>query len=243
MRSLFLKEITGFFSSFAGYLVVITFLCVSGFFLWWFPGRMNVLDAGYASLETLFYIAPWIFLFLVPAITMRSFSEEQKSGNMDLLLTRPLNEFQIILSKYLACVVLTGIALLPTLIFYYSVIKLGNPTGNIDNGGTWGSYIGLLLLAAIYSSIGIFASSLSENTIIAFIIAVLLCFFIYTGFNSVAYLSLSGKIGNIILNLGIDAHYKSMRRGVIDSRDLVYFLSVVFLFLYLTFLKLRSRSW
>jgi ABC-2 type transport system permease protein len=243
MKSLFLKEISGFFSSFAGYVVVVAFLCANGIFLWWFHSKINLLDAGYASLESLFFIAPWVFLFLIPAITMKSFSEEKKGGNMDLLLTRPLTEMQIILSKYLACVSLALIALLPTLIFYISIIKLGNPVGNIDVGGTWGSYIGLLFLAAIYASIGIFASSITENTIIAFIIGVLLCFFFYLGFNSVSELSHTGHVGNIILNLGIDAHYKSISRGVIDSRDLVYFLSVIILFLYLTLLKLKSRNW
>ncbi|MBA7527871.1 hypothetical protein ES705_20050 [subsurface metagenome] len=243
MRSLYKKEITDFFSSITGYIVVIVFLVVNGLFLWVFPGEMNILDAGYASLDTLFVIAPWVFLFLVPAVTMRAFSDEKKSGTLDLLLTRPISEMQIVLAKYLANVTVAAIALLPTFIFYGSVIMLGNPTGNIDSGGTWGSYLGLFLLAAVYVSIGLFASSLTENTIVAFVSAVLLCFFLYLGFNSVGYLSLTGKTGNFILNLGIDAHYKSMQRGVIDSRDLVYFLSVIFLFLFFTQAKLRSRNW
>ncbi|MBA7576966.1 hypothetical protein ES708_18812 [subsurface metagenome] len=243
MRSLYKKEITDFFSSITGYIVVIVFLVVNGLFLWVFPGEMNILDAGYASLDTLFVIAPWVFLFLVPAVTMRAFSDEKKSGTLDLLLTRPISEMQIVLAKYFANVTVAAIALLPTFIFYGSVIMLGNPTGNIDSGGTWGSYLGLFLLAAVYVSIGLFASSLTENTIVAFVSAVLLCFFLYLGFNSVGYLSLTGKTGNFILNLGIDAHYKSMQRGVIDSRDLVYFLSVIFLFLFFTQAKLRSRNW
>ena len=243
MRSLYLKEITGFFSSITGYIVVIVFLVVNGLFIWVFPGEMNVLDAGYASLDTLFFIAPWVFLFLIPAITMRSFAEEKKSGNLDLLRTRPLSEFQIILAKYFAAISVAVIAILPTLVFYFSLVLLGNPVGNIDSGGTFGSYLGLFLLAAIYVSIGIFASSLTENTIAAFVISVLLCFFLYQGFNSVGYLSLTGKTGNFILNLGIDAHFKSMQRGVIDSRDLVYFLSVIILFLLFTKTKLRSHNW
>ncbi len=243
MRSLYLKEITGFFSSITGYIVVIVFLVVNGLFIWVFPGEMNVLDAGYASLDTLFIIAPWVFLFLIPAITMRSFAEEKKSGNLDLLRTRPLSEFQIILAKYFAGISVAGIAILPTLVFYFSLVLLGSPVGNIDSGGTFGSYLGLFLLAAIYVSIGIFASSLTENTIAAFVISVLLCFFLYQGFNSVGYLSLTGKTGNFILNLGIDAHFKSMQRGVIDSRDLVYFLSVIVLFLLFTKTKLRSHNW
>lgn len=243
MKSLYIKEITGFFSSITGYIVVIVFLVINGLFIWVFPGEMNVLDAGYASLDTLFLIAPWVFLFLIPAITMRSFAEEKKSGNLDLLLTRPLSEFQIILAKYFAGVTLATIAILPTLIFYISLILLGNPAGNIDSGGTLGSYLGLFLLAAIYVSVGIFASSLTENTIVAFVLSVLLCFFLYEGFNSIGYLSLTGKTGNFLLNLGIDAHYKSIQRGVIDSRDLVYFLSVIILFLLFTKTKLRSYNW
>lgn len=243
MRSLYLKEITGFFSSITGYIVVVVFLVVNGLFIWVFPGELNVLDAGYASLDTLFIIAPWVFLFLIPAITMRSFAEEKKSGNLDLLMTRPLTEFQIILAKYLAGVTVAVIAILPTLIFYISLVLLGNPAGNIDSGGTFGSYLGLLLLAAIYVSVGIFASSLTDNTIAAFVLSVVLCFFLYEGFNSVGYLSLTGKTGNFIINLGIDAHFKSMQRGVIDSRDLVYFLSVIVLFLLFTKTKLRSHSW
>ncbi|MBN2523991.1 MAG: gliding motility-associated ABC transporter permease subunit GldF [Bacteroidales bacterium] len=243
MRSLYLKEISGFFSSITGYIVVGVFLIVNGLFLWVFPGNMNVLDAGYASLDTLFFIAPWVFLFLIPAITMRSFAEEKKSGNLDLLLTRPLSELQIVMAKYLAGITVAAIALIPTLVFYVSLVILGNPTGNIDAGGTLGSYLGLFLLAGIYVSIGVFASSLTENTIVAFVLSVALCFFLYEGFNSVGYLSLTGKTGNFILNLGIDAHYKSMQRGVLDSRDLIYFLSVIVLFLLFTRTKLRSINW
>lgn len=243
MKSLYLKEITEFFNSITGYIVVIVFLVINALFIWVFPGEMNVLDAGYASMDTLFFIAPWVFLFLIPAITMRSFAEEKKSGNLDLLLTRPLSEFQIILAKYFAGLSVATIAIVPTLIFYISIVLLGNPVGNIDFGASLGSYIGLFLLAAIYVSIGIFASSLTENTIVAFVLSVLLCFFLYQGFNSVGYLSLSGETGNFILNLGIDAHFKSMQRGVIDSRDLVYFMSVIILFLLFTKTRLRSQNW
>ena len=235
MKTLYLKEIAGFFSSVTGYVVLVVFLVINGLFVWVFPGERNVLDAGYATLDTLFNIAPLVFLFLVPAITMRTIADEQRSGNLDLLLTRPLTELQIVFS--------TLLALIPTLIFLISVSLLGEPTFNLDYGATWGSYFGLLLLASAYISIGIFASSLTDNTIVAFILAVVLCFFLYMGFNSVAYLSLKGDTGNLIMSLGIDAHYNSMRRGVIDSRDLVYFLSVIILFIYLTRTKLRSRSW
>jgi ABC-2 type transport system permease protein len=243
MKSLYLKEITGFFSSATGYMVVIIYLVVNGLFMWVFPGEMNLFDAAYASLDTLFTISPWVFLFLVPAITMKSFAEEKKSGHLDLLLTRPLSELQIVLAKYFASVSVTLIALLPTLFFYLSVVFLGQGSDPIDSGATWGSYLGLFFLASVYASIGIFSSSLTDNSIIAFMLSVLLCFFLYIGFNSVGYLSLKGATGNFILNLGIDAHYKSISRGVVDTRDLVYFFSVIILFIFLTRIKLNSRKW
>lgn len=243
MKSLLIKEISQFFSSLTGYIVVIVFLLINGLFLWVFPGEMNILDGGYASLETLFTIAPWVFLFLIPAITMRSFADEKKSGNLDLLLTRPLTELQIVLAKYVSAVLVAVIALLPTLFFFYTIIILHQSDIPVDAGATWGSYIGLILLAAIYSAIGIFASSLTDNSIISFILAVLLCFFLYIGFSSIGNLSTEGVTGNFIINLGIDEHYKSMRRGVIDSRDLIYFISVIVVFIYLTRLKLTSRKW
>jgi ABC-2 type transport system permease protein len=243
MKSLYLKEIAGFFSSATGYMVVIVYLVVNGLFMWVFPGEMNVFDAGYASLDTLFAISPWVFLFLIPAITMKSFADERKTGHLDLLFTRPLTELQIVLAKYFASVSVALIALLPTLFFYLSVILLGQGSDPIDSGATWGSYLGLFFLAAAYASIGVFSSSLTDNSIIAFMLSVLLCFFLYIGFNSVGYLSMEGATGNFILNLGIDAHYKSISRGVIDTRDLVYFLSLIILFIYFTRTKLNSRKW
>jgi len=243
MKSLYIKEISSFFSSVTGYLIVVVFLTVNGLFLWVFPGELNVLDAGYASLDTLFTIAPWVFLFLIPAITMRSFAEEKSSGNLELLLTRPLSEMQIVIAKYLASLSLAIISILPTLFFYFAVVQLGLEGNKIDAGATWGSYLGLVFLAAVYISIGIFASSLTDNTLVSFILAVLLCFILYSGFNSIAYLSEEGKAGMFLLNLGIDAHYRSIGRGVIDSRDLLYFISVIILFLFFTRTKLSSRKW
>src|SRR5664279_2643869 len=188
MLSLLKKEIRGFFSSLTGYIVIVMFLGITSLFLWVFPGEMNIMDAGYATLEPLFFIAPWVFLFLVPAITMRMFAEERKSGTLDLLLTRPLSEMRVILAKYLASVMVVLLSLIPTLIFFISVYFLGNPTGNIDSGGTWGSYIGLFFLSAVYASIGLFASSFTENQIIAFLVSVVLCFFLYAGFDMLSAL-------------------------------------------------------
>ena len=174
MRVLLFKEIRGFFSSLTGYIVIIVFLVANSLFMWVFPGDLNVLDSGYASLDSLFTLAPWIFLFLVPAVTMRMFAEEKRAGTLEFLLTKPLSDLQIILAKYFGALLLVLLSLLPCLIYYWSVSSLGNPTGNLDSGGTWGAFIGLFFLAAIYVAIGVLASALSENQIIAFIIAVLL---------------------------------------------------------------------
>jgi ABC-2 type transport system permease protein len=242
MLTLLRKEINEFFSTITGYIVVLVFLLAIGLFMWVFPGRHNVLDSGYASLDTLFTLAPWIFLFLVPAVTMRMIAEEKKSGTMELLLTRPISDLQIVVSKYLAALVLVLIALIPTLIYFYSVYQLGNPPGNVDVAGTVGSYIGLFFLAAIYVSIGIFASSLTSNQIIAFIIAVLISYFFYMGFDFLSGMWIFGGIDTFIADLGINTHYKSMSRGVIDTRDIVYFISVIVVFIFLTKTVIQNRN-
>ena len=243
MVTLFLKEIKEFFSSITGYLVVIVFLLVNSMFMWIFRGAFNIFDIGAANIDTLFVISPWVFLFLVPAITMNMFAGEFKSGTMELLLTRPLSEFQIVFAKYAAAVVLVLIALVPTLFYLVSVNSLADPVGNVDYGAIFGSYIGLFFLAAIYSAIGIFASSLSKNAIISFLFSVLLCYVFFLGFENLAYLGSSGKISDFIISLGINDHYRSMSRGVFDSRDIVYFLSAVSVFVFLTKLRLESRKW
>jgi ABC-2 type transport system permease protein len=243
MRALITNEISGFFSTLTGYIVIIVFLLLNGLFIWVFPGENNILETGYASLNSLFTLAPWIFLFLVPAVTMRSFAEEKKTGTLELLLTRPLSDVQIILSKYIAGVLLVVFALLPTFIYLLSIYFLGSPKGNFDAGGTWGSYLGLFFLASIYISIGIFASSLTENQIIAFIVAVLICFFIYIGFDFIGTMNVFQSINDIVLSLGIEEHYRSISRGVVDTRDVVYFLGVNVIFITFTWLKLDSRKW
>lgn len=221
----------------------MVFILLTGLFMWVFEGQMNVLENGYASLEALFAIAPWVFLFLVPAITMKMFADEKRTGTLELLFTRPVNEIQIVSAKFFAAWILVIIALIPTLIFYVSVYLLGSPRGNIDSGGAWGSYIGLLFLGGIYAAIGLFSSSLTGNQIIAFIVAVILCFTFYLGFEFISTLSFSGQNTLNISQIGIDYHYRSMSRGVIDSRDLTYFLSVIFFFLFLTRTVLISRKW
>jgi ABC-2 type transport system permease protein len=242
MIALLKKEINEFFSTITGYIVIFVFLLAIGLFMWVFPGQNNVFDSGYATLDSLFTLAPWIFLFLVPAVTMRMISDEKKQGTMELLLTRPITDLQIVLAKYLAALVLLIIALLPTLIYYFSVYQLGNPVGNIDSAGTIGSYIGLFFLVAIYAAIGIFTSSLTSNQIIAFILAMLLSFIFFMGFDFLSSMWIFSSIDTTVSELGINAHYKSMSRGVIDTRDIVYFLSVIILFVYLTKTIIQSRK-
>jgi len=242
MFTLFKKEINSFFSSLTGYIVIIVFIVATGLFMWVFPGELNILDSGYANMDTLFIIAPWIFLFLVPAITMRLFADEKRTGTIELLFTRPLTDLQIIFAKYFAGLVLVLFSLIPALIYFLSVYLLGNPVGNIDTGGTWGSFIGLFFLAGIYVAIGVFSSSLTENQIIAFIIAILISFFFYIGFESISSLNFFKNLGSFIVNLGINEHYKSMRRGVIDTRDMVYFFCVIALFIFITKTVLQSRK-
>jgi len=243
MFALFLKEIRSFLSSLIGYIVITVFLIVLGLFLWVFPTEFNILDYGYANVDGLFIIAPFVFLFLVPAVTMRSFSEEQKSGTLELLFTRPLSDMQIIFAKYLAGLVLIMFSLIPTIIYFVSVWYLGLPIGNIDAGGFWGSFIGLLFLGASFVSIGIFSSSLSDNQVVAFVLAIILSAFLYLGFEFIYSLEFFGSIDLFIKSLGISDHYSSISKGVIDTRDIIYFVSVITVFLFLTKLSLARRKW
>jgi ABC-2 type transport system permease protein len=243
MWALFSKEISGFFSSLTGYVVIVVFLLLNSLFMWIVPGQFNVLENGYATMDTLFAIAPWVFLFLVPAITMRMISEEKRTGTLDLLYTRPVSELQIILAKFFASWALVLFSLIPTLVYFWSVSRLGSPPGNIDAGGTWGSYIGLLFLGGIYAAIGVFASSLTGNQIVAFIVAVFLSFFTYLGFEFISGLANLGQTTYFLSRLGISYHYNSISRGVIDSRDLLYFLGVMALFISGTRTVLQSSKW
>ncbi len=243
MWALFNKEISSFFSSLTGYLVIVVFLLLNSLFMWIVPGQFNVIENGYATMDTLFAIAPWLFLFLVPAICMRMFAEEKRSGTLDLLYTRPVSELQIILAKFLASWALVLFSLIPTLIYFWSVARLGSPPGNMDMGGTWGSYVGLLFLGGIYAAIGIFASSLTGNQIVAFILAVFLSFLMYLGFEFLSGIAESGSTAFLISRLGISYHYNSISRGVIDSRDMLYFLGVILLFIVGTRTVLQSSKW
>lgn len=243
MGALYLKEIRSFLNSLIGYLVMGVFLLLTGLFMWVFPGDFNILDMGYANIDSLFIIAPWVFMFLIPAISMRMFSDEIKAGTIELLLTRPLSETRIVLAKYLSAISLVGIALLPTLVYYFSVIALEDAKSDVDSGAVWGSYLGLVFLSAAYTAIGIFASSVSSNQIVAFLLAAFLCFFFFIGFESVGSFNMFGRFDSLIISMGMNDHYRALSRGLIDSRDVVYFVFLAAAFLMLTKTVIQSRKW
>ena len=242
MISILFKEIAGFFTSWVAYIIMAAFMLVTGLFLWVFP-ESSILDYGYAGLDSFFNIAPYLFIFLVPAITMRAIAEEKKEGTFELLATRPLSDWDILFGKFLACLAIVLLTLLPTLIYYYSIHQLGITNGNIDTGAVIGSYIGLVLLTSAFTSIGLFTSSLSNNQIISFTIAVFLCFFSFSGFDSISSIISLQQIGSFLTELGINQHYQSVSRGVLDTRDLIYFLSFTALFLFLSKTILGARKW
>lgn len=242
MIQILLKEVNGFLNSLIAYIVIGVFLTAIGLLMWVFPDT-SVLEYGYADMGTLFSLAPYVYIFLIPAITMRSFSEEMKTGTMEMLLTKPLTDWQIILGKYLASFLLVIFSILPTLVYYYSIKLLGNPVGNIDTSGVIGSYIGLVLLGGVFCSVGILASSITSNQIVAFITGAFMCFLIYSGFDAAAALDVWSSFSLLIKDLGVLSHYEAMGKGLIDARDIIYFTSVGFLFLLVTKIIISSRSW
>ena len=243
MFVLFKKELSSFLSSLIGYVTIIVFLVINGVFLWIVNTDFNIFNFGLANLDGLFIIAPWVFLFLIPAITMKMFAEEKRNGTIELLLTKPLSDISIICSKFLAGVMLVIFSVLPTLIYIISVYQLGMPKGNLDMGAIAGSYIGLFLLGAVFVSIGLFCSSITNNQIVAFVLSIFLCAVGYIGFELLYSLSLFGKFDLLIKGLGISHHYASISRGVVDTRDVIYYLSAITLFLLFTKISLESRNW
>jgi len=241
MYTLLRKEIASFFSSLIGYIVIAIFLLGTGLFLWVFESDLNILTSGYAGIDGLFLIAPWIFLFLAPAISMRFFADESKTGTIELLLTFPISDRAIVLSKFLAGILLIAISLLPTILYYISVYALGSPPGNIDTAATIGAFIGLFLLAGVYIAVGTFISSITDNQIIAFILSAALGFIFFLGFDFIAEIFPEGSQRGIIMSTGIREHYDSISRGVIDTRDIIYFISVISLFLYFTIISVGKK--
>lgn len=242
MYSVFKKEITGFLSSLIAYIVMAVFLIAIGMFMWVVP-EMSVFDNGYANLDTLFSMGPWVFMFLVSAITMRSFSEEKKAGTIELLTTKPLSDWDIIIGKYMAGVFLLIFSIIPTFLYFYTIYQLGLPRGNIDMGAAWGSYLGLLLLSSCFVAIGIFSSAIAANQIVAFILSMFFCFFFFIVFDLFSDFKLLGSFDRIIEYLSLNTHYDSLSRGVLDMRDLLFFLSFISFFLMLTRTVFGSRKW
>ncbi len=238
MIAIIQKEIHSFFSSAIGYLVIAIFLIINGLFLWVFPGTYNIFDAGFAELTAFFELAPWVLLFLIPAVTMRAFSDEFRMGTLEILLTRPLSIRTIVLGKFFGAVFLILLALVPTLLYIISIDTLGNPPGNWDVGSTVGSYIGLLFLILTYTAVGLFASTLSQNQVVAFIAAVFICFLLYYGFEALDTLLPSVELAYF----GLKSHFDSVARGVLDTRDIIYFLSITFLFLVTTTLRIQTKT-
>jgi ABC-2 type transport system permease protein len=237
-----IKEINVFLNSLIAYVIIGVFLTAIGLLLWVFPDT-SVLDYGYADMGSFFTLCPYIFMFLIPAITMRMFSEENRNGTMELLLTRPLRDIDIIMGKYLAGLFLVVFSIIPTILYYFTISYLGSPVGNIDTAGVIGSYFGIFLLGAVFSSIGIFCSSFTENQVIAFVVAVFACFLLYFGFSALSAISSFGNIADGIEQMGMLYHYQSMSKGLVDTRDVIYFLSIIAAMLMTTNLLLRSRKW
>lgn len=240
MLSICKKELQQFFSNLTGYIAIILFLLVNGLFLFVLKDS-NLFDFGYATLDKFFELAPWILIFLVPAITMRSLSEEIKSGTFEILRTKPLSCWQIVLGKYLSVLVVLLFVIVPTFIYIFTIKNL-SATGSIDGGGITGSYIGLFMLAAVFAAISLCCSSFTGNAVVAFLISAFFCLLLYIGFNQLSRLPIfQGKADYYIEMLGIDFHYRSVSRGLLDTRDLIYFISLIFLFLFITEKKLQNR--
>lgn len=242
MWVIYKKEIRSFLSSLTAYIVMIVFLVTTGLFMWVIKGN-TVFDMGVASMQVMFDLAPYIFIFLVSAVTMRSFSEEKRLGTLETLSTRPISDLSIIMGKFAAGVTLVLFAILPTLIYYYSLHQLGQPQGNIDTGAMWGSYFGLVLLGAAYTAIGLFASVLTENQIIALILSMVMCFFFFSVMGMIGDIKALDSIGKSLDWFGLEYHYYSLSRGVLDTRDIIYFFSFSGLFIWLTKIVFESRKW
>lgn len=240
MRALYWKEVNGFFSNLSGYLILGVFLVSLGLIVWVFPDT-SVLEYGFADLETLFVYTPYVFTFLVPAITMKMIAEERKSGTWEILMTSPLSIPKIIVAKYAAALTLIVVALLPTLVYYFSIVQLGDPVGNIDHAGFFGSWIGLVFIGAVFASIGILGSALTSHQIVAFILGVFISFLLYFGLTALVQLQVMSPFALFLEEMSLSYHYQSMSRGVIDAQNIAYFLSVIVLMLGLTGILIRRK--
>jgi len=242
MKAIFFKEVSAFLSSLIAYIVLAVFFITSGLWLWVFP-QTSIIESGYATLQPFFDFAPWLLMFLASAITMRSFAEEQKTQTIELLLTLPFKEWEVVLGKFLAATFLLIIALIPTITYVLTLYWLSTPVGNLPIGAIIGSYMGLILLGASFASIGLFASSITSSQTVAFLLSLFISFFFYYGFGAISQMAtFIGRYDWFLEQLGMHAHYISLGRGVIDSRDVIYFLSIISAFLFLSQLVLESRK-
>jgi len=242
MLAIFKREVLSFFTTPVGYLIIGFFLVLNGLFLWVFKGDFNIFEYGFADLSKFFLLTPWVFLFLIPAVTMKSFSEEKKTGTLELLFIKPLSLGQTVYGKFFGALFLVVIALIPTFIYSICISQLGTTQGNLDWGLIYGSYFGLFFLAMSYTSIGIFTSTITENQIVAFILALFVCFMLYYGFESVSTLFTDGEMAQFVISLGMKSHFEGISRGILDSRDLVYFFSLSVLFLFFAIVQLKNHS-
>jgi len=242
MLAIFKREVLSFFMTPAGYLIIGFFLVLNGLFLWVFKGDFNIFEYGFADLSNFFLLTPWVFLFLIPAVTMKSFSEEKKAGTLELLFIKPLSLGQTVYGKFFGALFLVVIALIPTFLYGICISQLGITLGNLDWGLIYGSYFGLFFLAMSYTAIGIFTSTLTENQIVAFILALVVCFMFYYGFEGVSTLITDGGTAQFVMSIGMKSHFEGISRGVLDSRDLIYFLSLSVLFLFFAIVQLKNYS-
>lgn len=238
MYQIFKKELNSFLDSLIGYIVIGVFLVATGLFTWFF--KDNILDFGYADMSLFFQISPFLFLFLIPAITMRAFSEEVKSGTIELLFTKPLSKWQIVFGKYLASCFLIFLSLVPTLLYYYSVYQLGNPAGNVDSAAVFSSYLGLFLLGCVFAAIGVLMSAFTDNQVTAFVLSFVVCLILFYGIGQFAQLPFMGDLGYVFSQFGLDYQYNSLGKGLLDSRNIIYFLTVIFISLWATKLKIST---
>ncbi len=243
MKAIYIKELRSFFNSIMGYVVIVLYLLINGLFLWVFPDS-SIIDFGYASLGQYFVFAPWVLMFLISAITMRMYSDEFRSGNIEILDTLPIGSTKVILGKFWAALTLIIISILPTIVYIFSIKQLAYLPGSIDYGAMIGSYIGLLLLSAAFTAIGLFASTLSSNQIVAFLISLAVCFLFYTVIDSLSLIpAFENGLDYILQQMGMAFHYNNINQGLLDSRDIIYFISIVVFFLFLCYYSLESRRW
>lgn len=240
MFAIFKKEVTSFFTSSLGFLMISLFLVLTGLFLWVFKNSFNIFDYGFSDLSKFFLLAPWVFLLLIPAITMKSLAEEQKLGTLELLLIKPISPLQIVLGKFLGALSLVVIAVIPTFTYLFAIHNLGIVEGNFDMGVAIGSFFALFFLMATYTAIGIFASSLTSNQIVSFITAIAISFFVFYGFEAIATLFSNGQTQLLIGKLGAKAHFDSSAKGILDTRDMIYFTTLTGFFIFLAHLKIKN---